>query len=274
MKKNEIEMRIESLLGKSEVKEKLSEINQVCIHADSSVKMGIPGLCLIAKDGSGINYVADIYAEMVSTHYVLAQRCARKLLELTYEPGMEREELYRILYKVKTYADTQNHFYGTCLLHMVTSNEKDEYSQEEMQWIIDFIKKNRNNMKFVIHISPQISNYENVLCLLRQNILVETINFDYPTVEEWTEYMLDALKDRGISMNVDSKKIFADTICELVEKKYFKGYTTMNHLIIAIGYECAAKKYGTRLNEQEVTELRTIMLHEEMEQTKGHFGFA
>lgn len=274
MKKKEIEKRIESLIGKPEVKEKLLEINQVCRNADANAKKGVPSICLIAKDGSGINYVAEIYAEIINSNYVLGQRCARRLLELTYEPGMEREELCRFMHKVKLYADTQNRFYGTCLLHMVTRQDKDSYMQEEMQWIMNFINTNRTNMKFVIHTSLQISNHKEFLLLLKQNILVETIDFDYPTAEEWTEYMLLALKDRGILINAEGKCAFTDIINELIKKKYFKGYATMNYLILAIGYECVAKKYGSMLGEKEVSELGIIMLHEDNDHTKGHFGFA
>ena len=272
-RENSINEQINKLIGKDEIKDFFIEINDVCLKSTPEAKMGIPNLFLVAKHGSGIKYIAEIYAEMMKTYRVFSQRCSRKLLELSYCTGMSKEELLRFVLRVKKYADIQNCYYGTTLIHIEPGVNGEKFQINEREWLLDFLKKNRENMKFVIHISPQIDNYKDFVSRMEQVIPYRTIGLEYLSKDEWTEYLNNELEKVGVCFTDEDKQVIKGIIEELIEKNYFNGYTTMNQLVPIICYEYAAKRIRIPMNEKQAMNLRNLIIHEENREEKNPIGF-
>lgn len=273
IKDKSIQDSISGLMGNPEVKKILEEINIVCMNSNQDIKKGMPNLFLIAKPGSGVNYIAEIYAEIVRLNRVFPQRCSRGMLELDYHPSMSNEEFRRFVLRVKKFADTQNCYYGTTLIHVETNKEEENFLQSEVEWLLEFVMSNRDNMKFVIHIMTTLKNSEKVLYKLGQNIPYRTIHIDYLSVQEWMEYIKDSLGKSGLEFTKRGYVSLCNIITELIERKYFRGYTTINQLLSVICYECAVRKYDKAITDKQVMSLKEVLLKEEIIEKKRTMGF-
>lgn len=204
---------------------------------------------------------------------VLSQRCTRGLLELEYHPSMSNEEYRRFILRVKKFADTQNCYYGTTLIHIESYMEEDNFLQSEIDWLLEFIMSNRENMKFILHITTILKNSEEVLYKLGQNMPYRIIHVDYLSVREWMGYIEASLGKSGVKFSKRGYDSFCSIVTELTQKRYFKGYTTINQLLSVICYECAVRKYDIPLTEKQIMSMKDVLLKEEVIEKERTMGF-
>jgi len=127
-------------------------------------------------------------------------------------------------------ANHYNKFEGVCCYDL--SNIKQSVDSLAFHMMIDFVNQNTNNTMFIFVLS---SNDKSVISLvfkaLKMNIhhtRIEQIIMAYESVETYSKYAFEILKNAGVNVRNEAQKIIDGYIKTIMEKKTFAGYDSIS----------------------------------------------
>ena len=230
-----IQSRIENFVGTDESKHILRNL---IINKDTISNIGLPVYILSGKTGSGSTTFAKILADIVEKYKLLSKISENNFIEIEYPNTDFKEDYNNFFESFRWMAETTNIFYGVALVDI--SNYERNLDNNHFLELLQFIKKNKNNIVFMLRIETLDEEEINeIQSTIEKYSYTEVIKLPYLKTEEYLKYIIKQCNKDNIVFECETSKLF-DTLYPYIEEaknaKYFSGLHTINTFISFLAY--------------------------------------
>ena len=268
-----IEERIDDLNGKKEVKIFLKQILKVAKSPKTDMRSTIPHILLEAREGNGISTFSKLYADIIEQYHVLPQRGHHTFLELKYPKDAANEEYMRFLQSSRDAAGTQNKYWGVFLIRISEWSAKSDLNNIHFMKLIEFVQKNRSNIRFVFHILPNAANENEIEAFLKQYINLKKVSIPDPDENELTKYAIKKAAEEKLALDIGAREYFCNIIVELSKKQYFRGYSSIEDMLERMKYEAGSQDHSALMTVEHLSNIRESILYEDANFREKKIGF-
>lgn len=235
----QIEQMISELLIDEEAKQSLKVIDRV-LNSDSELVRGSAYIPLvIAGEGCGFTSFGRVYSAIVDASAAQPIRGTSTFLDLVFPKDNERDESL-FFASPRTAASVRNRFYGTMLISFKEFDGRDLTGSASFKNLLEFMENNIDNIRFVLHITPDFTAKAGLISALQSIAYVEEICLDVPDARKGCDYLTDQLKRQGIVIDKEAVSFLRKTVLpELVSRKTYAGYKTLNTFLARLALEAA-----------------------------------
>ena len=271
--KQNIEQNIESLICKEDARIVLRQILNVAKHPEADMRTTIPHILLEANEGSGITTFSQLYADIITQYHVLPQRGCNTFIELKYLKEAKNEEYLRFFQSARDAAGTQNKYWGVFLIRLSDWPAKSDLKDINFVRLMEYILKNKSNIKFVFHILPDAENKIEIELLMKQYINVKRVYIPDPKISELTHYAFEKAAQKNLLLDLQASKYFPNLVEELSKKQYFRGYSSIEDMLDRVKYEWGSCNKETFITKEFLGWIKDSILYEDIDLNRHKIGF-
>lgn len=200
----------------------------------------LPDMLWVAKSGVGKTNLLNLMAEYLSQQDNLMEFYGDvKYFEflLGYcNPNERFTELHRLIDEINDAAGFRNEFKG--IVHIDIKEWINHFEERHFVSLMEYLSANSDNWLIVLSVdSDNQSKIHNLTAFLSMYLRIERVTLSFPKTEDLFGGIEDMLKQYGLTLQDDAKKLLFGTIEKLRNNKYFDGFRTIIKLCQDIVYD-------------------------------------
>ena len=264
---------INNLIIDESVQNVLNTVDRIANLDDERNRINIPSLIITTDDGYSLTGLGKIYGNIVEKSFRVKGKIS--FLELVFPKDNPRDEslFYASPQRV---VSTRNKFYGTMLISFEEFKGSDLLYSESFINLMDYIEKNKENIRFIFHILPDFTMKKQLVSKLCEQLNVIEVVLEKPQNEMAYEYVMNGLKEQTLKVDNEAGELFKRILSRDIEQDNYCGYKTLNKVINKISYEMLILKNNPEGTiTSEVIERLGWKLAEEISfsKTENRIGF-
>lgn len=200
----------------------------------------LPDMLWVAKSGVGKTNLLNLMAEYLSQQDNLMEFYGDvKYFEflLGYcNPNERFTELHRLIDEINDAAGFRNEFKG--IVHIDIKEWINHFEERHFVSLMEYLSANSDNWLIVLSVdSDNQSKIHNLTAFLSMYLRIERVTLSFPKTKDLFGGIEDMLKQYGLTLQDDAKKLLFGTIEKLRNNKYFDGFRTIIKLCQDIVYD-------------------------------------
>lgn len=238
---NDCNRLIDGLNTSKEIKDALRKIFYVASSENSKMKQSIKNLFIVSPTCKELSKIGKSYERIITSNDVYSTRGSRTYLELAFPASDNQSDYKEFFASPQIAAATQNYFSGVFLISFELWKSANELLKDKVfDDLISFIDSNKNNMKFVFHVTPEFNDASYLETELEKILNIYSLKHLYPDVGEAFKYIEKKLNEAGIVLDSDAKFQLKEILYEIKHVgsglSYF-DYRTLDKIAANLQFE-------------------------------------
>lgn len=230
-----IEQMLSTLLVDENAKNALRKADMLLNSTSKSVSNYIP--LVIAKEGCGFSSFGRVYSAIVDESPLLRVKGSATLLELVFPKDNEIDEKL-FFASPRRLASIRNRFYGTMLISFKEYSGLDLINSAALKRLLKFMEDNKDNIRFMLHVTPEFSARERLISILQDLFFVEEIILKGPDVDCSLSYVLDELEKQGYEVSEEAAACLREqALPRMVAGRSYAGYKSLDRFLGRLNLE-------------------------------------
>ena len=264
-----------------ETKEVLQKIEYAAKANGGAFKKSIPSVFLEGDKGTGSSVFAHVYERILATNHVFMVRGSKTFLELVFPRYGKEQDYQRFFQSPKIVASVQNKFYGVFAISFEEWEGMDLIESEQFKALLSFVDNNKDNIFFVFQVTRDFKEKDKLRKVLNNHINLVEAHLGYIDHDMATDYILELLKDDGISFSANGKEELKAFLHKKVdmESENFAGYHSLEQIARSIQFELSAEDMidgmGLMVSDYMIRSIEDRVITPETVEIKGRtIGFS
>lgn len=195
-----------------------------------------------AENGCEVSEFGRAFSQIVDKSIPLTVKGKSTYLELVFPKDNERDE--RLFFaSPRRIVSVRNRFYGTMLISLgeyESCHEKEFPGIPSIKNLLMFMEKNKQNISFIIHITPDFGATKSLMKMLREMSPVEMIDMEKPDAEAAYTFAMDWIKQKEIRTDDESRKYIKEIVLpQIVAGNSYTGYPSIEQFLDRLNLERA-----------------------------------
>lgn len=205
----------------------------------------LPDMLWVAKSGVGKTNLLELMSEYLASQKNLMEFYGDvKFFEfyLNYcPPDAHFVELKRLMEEIQNAAGFRSEYRG--VVYIDICEWLDHFEEKHFVSFMEYLSTYSDKWLVVLGINPaKNEKIQKLKAFVSMYLRIETITLTFPKTEDLFIFIEGLLKEYGLSLEEDAKKMLFDTIEKMRNSKYFDGYRTIIMLCQDIVYDVFSKE--------------------------------